>query len=143
MRFTDTLRRFKREKVQALPARIVAETVREFSGSLVSEWTPYGQPELWKSPPPADYRPGNLQSSWFLGIGTASTETTTATDRREVHHMERLSDFRIGEPVFLSNSAPHAGSIEGGHSQQAPAGILVNAFEFEGIVHRVAGRLSA
>lgn len=142
MTFSANLRRFKRERVQELPARIVRETVREFSESLVAEWTPYGQPETWKSPPPADYRPGNLQSSWFLSIGSVSTETTEATDHREVHHMERLADFKAGERVFLSNSAPHAGAAESGHSQQAPTGILVNGpLEFERIVHQVAGRL--
>ena len=142
MSFVGTLQKFKREKVQALPARIIAETVREFSGSLVSEWTPYGQPETWKAPPPANYRPGNLQSSWFLSIGAPSLEQTTATDQREVHHLERLADFRSGETISLSNSAPHAGAIEGGHSMQAPTGILVNAMEFEGMALSIARRLA-
>lgn len=136
------LRRFKRERVQDLSARIVRETVREFSDSLVTEWTPYGQPETWKAPPPADYRPGNLQSSWFLSIGAASTETTSATDHREVHHLDRLADFKAGDRIYLSNSAPHAGAVEGGHSGQAPAGVLVNGpLEFERMAHQVAGRL--
>lgn len=140
MSFSATLRRFKQEKVQALPARIIRQTVEEFAGSLVTEWTPYGQPETWKAPPPANYRPGNLQSSWFLSIGAPSLEQTTATDHRTVHHLERLADFRAGETINLSNSAPHAGAIEDGHSMQAPVGILVNAMEFEGIVNGIARR---
>lgn len=136
------LRRFKRERVQALPARIVAETVRKFAGSLVADWTPYGQPETWKSPPPEGYRPGNLQSSWFLAIGDVSTERTEETDHREVWHMERLADLTAGERVTLSNSAPHASSIEAGHSAQAPVGILVNAMEFEPIVYTIARRIA-
>ena len=141
MSFAATLRRFKQEKVQALPTRIIRETVQEFSGSLVTDWTPYGQPEMWKSPPPADYRPGNLQSSWFLSVGAPSTEQTNATDHREVHHLNRLADVKAGETVYLSNNAPHAGAIEGGHSMQAPGGILVNAFEFEPMVYTIARRL--
>lgn len=141
MGLADTLRRFKRERVQELPTSIVRETVREFGESLVTDWTPYGQPELWKAPPPADYRPGNLQSSWFLSIGSPSTETTAATDSREVHNLERLADFKAGERVYLANNAPHAGAVEGGHSTQAPTGILVNAMEFEGMAYAVAARL--
>jgi hypothetical protein len=136
------LRRFKRERVQGLSARIIRQTVEEFAGSLVTEWTPYGQPETWKAPPPSGYRPGNLQSSWFLSIGSVSTEVTEATDHREVWHIERLADFKAGERIYISNSAPHASAVEGGHSAQAPAGILVNGpLEFERIVHQVAGRL--
>lgn len=142
MSFVGTLRRFKQEKVQSLPTRIIREVVEEFGGSLVAEWSPIGQPETWKSPPPADYKPGNFRSSWFLSIGAPSTETTTATDQREIHHLERLTDFRAGETICLSNSAPHAGAIEGGHSMQAPTGILVNAMEFEGMALTIARRLA-
>lgn len=142
MGLVDTLKRFKKERVQEQSARIIVATIREFGGQLVTEWTPYGDPTLWKAPPPADYRPGNLQSSWFLSIGGPSTETTDATTHREVHHIERLADFRAGETVSLSNSAPHAGAIEGGHSSQADGGILINAFEFEPIAYSVARRIS-
>ena len=56
--------------------------------------------------------------------------------------MERLADVKAGERIYISNSAPHASSIEAGWSHQAPAGVLVNGpLEFERIVHQVAGRL--
>jgi hypothetical protein len=142
MTFAAQLRRFKQERVQDLPARIVAETVREFGDSLVTEWSPLGDPALWKSAPPADYKPGNFRSSWFLSIGAASNETTEATGDQEVHHMERLSDFKVGEAIYLSNSAAHAGALEAAHSSQAPTGIMVNAMEFEGIAYNVARRLA-
>lgn len=143
MSLAATLRRFKQERMEELPARIVTETVREFGDSLVTDWSPLGNPELWKSAPPADYRPGNFRSSWFLSIGAPSTETTESTTDREVHHMERLSDFRTGETISLSNSADHASSLEAGHSSQAPTGIMWSAMEFEGIAYSVARRLSA
>jgi len=143
MSLVADLKRFKRERVQELPSRIVAETVREFSDRLVRQWSPYGDPALWKAPPPADYRPGNFRSSWFLSIGAASGETTAATDHdQEPWHMERLTDFRAGESVFLSNNAPHASSLEFGHSIQAPNGIMVNAIEFDGIANGVARRIA-
>jgi len=143
MSLVADLKRFKRERVQELPSRIVAETVREFSDRLVRQWSPYGDPALWKAPPPADYRPGNFRSSWFLSIGAASTETTTSTDHdQEPWHMERLADFKVGESVFLTNSAPHAGALEHQHSSQAPFGIMVNALEFEGIAYSAARRIA-
>lgn len=139
----STLKRFKAEKVQALPTRIVRETVEEFSDSLVRQWSPYGDPALWKAPPPIDYQPGNFRSSWFLSIGAASGETTEATNHdQEPWHMERLADAKAGERIYLSNSAPHASSLEFGHSTQAPGGIMVSAMEFEGIALSIAGRLS-
>lgn len=122
--------------------RVVRETVLEFGGSLVTEWTPYGDPTSWKSSPPADYRPGNLQSSWFLSVDQPSAETTNATDRRTLHGVERLPDHPAGTLIYISNNAPHAGAIEYGHSSQAPGGIMVSAQEFEGIANGIARRLS-
>ena len=143
MSLAASLRKFKADRVQALPARIVRETVEEFSHQLVTDWSPLGNPELWKSTPPANYRPGNFRSSWFLSIGAPSFETTDATTEREAHHMERLSDFRTGETINLSNSADHAGALNGGHSSQAPVGITpVGTAEFGPMAYAVARRLS-
>lgn len=129
--------------------RIVRESQLIFADSLVSPtefqgpWTPLGNPELWKSPPPADYRPGNLQSSWFFSVGAPSTERTDRTDQREVNGMDRMPEKPAGRTTYMANSAPHAGAIETGHSSQAPVGIMgVGAGEFEPIVYTVARRLA-
>lgn len=137
-----TLRKFKADRVQTLPARIIRETVREFGEQLATDWTPLGNPELWKSPPPADYKPGNLRSSWFFSVGSPSTERTERTDGRQINGLGALADVKAGDRVFLANSADHASSIEAGHSSQAPTGILVNAMEFEGIAYTVARRIA-
>lgn len=143
MSLAATLRRFKQERVQDGAARIVRATVEEFADQLVRIWSPYGDPALWKAPPPADYRPGNFRSSWFLSIGAASGEQTTSSDHdQEPWHMERLADFKVGEGVFLSNSAPHASSLEYGHSEQAPTGIMVNAGEFMRMAEQAARRIA-
>lgn len=141
MGLTATLRRFKKERVQERPRQIVIETVLSFGRSLVVDWSPYGDPTLWKSPPPADYRAGNFQSSWFLSIGSASVEATTGTDQREVHHLDRLADFKLGETIYIANSAPHASSLEAGHSSQAPVGIMWAASEFSPMAATVTRRL--
>lgn len=143
MGFAADLRKFKREKVQALPARIIREVVEEFSDQLVRFWSPYGDPALWKAPPPADYKPGNFRSSWFFSVGAPSAAKTDATEHDQAPWgIEGLGDVRAGETLYLSNSADHAGALEGAHSSQAPAGIMINAQEFERIAYSVTGRLA-
>lgn len=123
--------------------RIVRETVLEFGEQLVTDWTPLGNPELWKSPPPADYRPGNLQSSWFFSVGTPSTETTDRTDIRAINGLDRLPQDAAGQTLYYANSADHASSIEGGHSSQAPVGIMsVGQAEFSPMAYAVARRIA-
>lgn len=136
------LRAFKAKAVGRMDT-IVSETVTSFSGRVVTDWTPFGDPALWKAPPPADYRPGNLQSSWFLSAGQPSTERTEATDSREVHGLDQLADHPAGSKIYLANSADHAGAIEGGHSTQAPVGIMVRAAEFAPMAAVIARKAAA
>ncbi len=117
---------------------IVRTTILRFSDSLVTDWTPLGDPVLWKHPAPADYVPGNLRSSWFYSVGAASGETTERTDVQAMNGLERMPAHPAGEKHYLSNSARHATSIEAGHSSQAPVGIMWAAMEFEPLVYRVA-----
>jgi hypothetical protein len=138
------LRAFKAKNFDGRANRIVRETVLTFAESLVTTtpfngpWTPYGDPALWKHPPPADYVPGNARSSWFLSIGSPSGETTERTDILRVNHLDALPEKPAGLKVYISNSAPHIGALETGHSQQAPVGILVNAAEFTPMVNFIA-----
>lgn len=131
-----------REKATARLDRIVFDSTAEFGERLVKDWTPYGNPELWKAPPPADYRPGNLQSSWFLSVGAPSGETTDRTDIRAINHLDRLPK-QAGSKVYFSNSAPHASAIENSHSSQAPVGIMWSAQEFAPMVAVIARRNGA
>ena len=85
---------------------IVKETIETFGGRLVNEWTPLGDPLLWKAPPPADYKPGNLQSSWFYAPSRPSGETTEATNERHVHGLDRMPASALGIRHYLSNNAP-------------------------------------
>lgn len=129
-----------REKAMTKLDTIVREVVLEFGDQLATDWTPLGNPELWKSPPPADYRPGNLQSSWFFSVGAPSSETTDRTDIRAINGLDRMPKHPAGTKLYLSNSAPHASSIEAGHSTQAPVGIMWAAQEFSPMVAAIAGR---
>lgn len=142
MTLAADLQRFK-AKAMGRADRIIRETVLEFGEQLVTDWTPLGNPELWKSPPPADYRPGNLQSSWFFSVGTPSTEKTDRTDIRAINGLDRLPQDAAGQTAYLANSADHASSIEAGHSSQNPVGILsVGQAEFSPMAYAVARRLS-
>lgn len=130
-----------RETAMSRLDRVVHASSTEFAEQLVGEWTPLGAPETWKAPPPPDYRPGNLQSSWFLSVGSPSKETTDRTDIRVINHLDRLPEV-AGAKVYYSNSAPHAGAIEGGHSRQAPVGIMWAAGEFSPMVAAIARRIA-
>lgn len=143
MPFATRLAAFKRDRVQRDGTEIVRRTVLEFADAVVTQWSPYGDPTLWKSPPPAGYVPGNFQSSWFLAVGAPSGETTDATNHREAHHIGRLADFKLGETIYLTNSAAHAGALEAGHSTQAPVGIMWSAQEFSPMAAAVARRVAS
>ena len=142
MSLAADLRRFKAKAIGQVEA-VMRETVLQFAGSLVTDWTPFGDPTLWKAPPPADYVPGNLQSSWFLSVGAPSRETTPATNVRAMNHLDRLPDRLAGQLIYLSNSAPHATAIEAGHSSQAPVGIMWASGEFGPMAEAFARRSAA
>lgn len=119
---------------------VVRRSMEIFGGRLVNDWTPLGDPPSWKSWPniPADYRPGNLQSSWFYSANQPSTRESTAVDIRQIRDFDKMPASALGIRHYFSNNAPHAGAIEGGHSNQAPVGILWSAMEFEPIVRTLA-----
>jgi hypothetical protein len=135
------LRAFKAKSMDRVDT-IVRETTRTFAGSLVTEWTPLGDPLLWKNPPPADYKPGNLRSSWFLSFDQASTETTLRTDIQALNHAELLEGTVAGRKLYITNNADHAGAIENAHSTQAPIGIMWAAGEFPNIAERIAKQVA-
>lgn len=142
------LRRFKARAIGNVHA-VVRETVETFAESLVAPtqfngpWTPIGMPETWKSPPPADYRPGNARSSWFLTLGAPSSEKTERTDIQAVNGMGRLTEKPAVQRIFFTNNADHITSLEAAHSHQAPTGILVNAAEFAPMAYSIARRIAA
>lgn len=138
--FADTIKAYRAKTTTGLDT-VVSETVKEFGDRVVTEFTPLGDPLLWKSAPPADYRPGNLQSSWFYSEGRPTGATTDAVNAREVHNLDAMPEDAAGRKHYLSNSAPHALAIEYSHSSQAPAGILVNAQEFRFMANAVARRV--
>lgn len=138
--FAEAVKAYRAKTTTGLD-ETVRQTVIEFGDRLVTDWTPLGDPLLWKAPPPADYRPGNLRSSWFYSEGRPTGATTEAVNDREVHNLDAMPQDAAGRKHYLSNSAPHAGAIEAGHSLQAPAGILVNAQEFSYLATSIARRV--
>lgn len=140
MGFASTIKAYKAKTITGLDT-VVRETVETFGARVVTEFTPLGDPLLWKSPPPADYRPGNLQSSWFYSEGRPTGAETDAVNDRVVHFLSDMPKDAAGRKHYLSNSAPHAKAINSGHSSQAPAGILVNAQEFSFMANAIARRV--
>ncbi len=79
----------------------------------VVNYTPVGNPSLWKYPAPKGYIPGTLKKNWKI-------------------------DFRSKE-VIISNDAPYGMRVEYGWSTQAPYGMLRRAIaDFPTLVEQVA-----
>ena len=96
------LREFKvAEKDIKDASEIVFEEVSDIIYTNVINYTPVGDPSLWKYPAPPDYKPGTLKASWSLEM-----KNNIAT---------------------ISNSQPYAERVEYGWSTQAPNGMLRRA----------------
>lgn len=87
--------------VKAAGAR-AHERSAELLKERVEEYTPVGNPALWKYPAPKNYTPGHLKSNWKLS--------------------------NLAGQILLTNDAPYALAIENGWSTQAPSGMLRRAW---------------
>ncbi len=79
-------------------------TVKTVAGRLkkqIENYTPVGDPSLWKWPAHADYTPGKLKASWTLTVS--------------------------GKEVIIRNELPYALRVEFGWSTQAPEGMMRRA----------------
>ena len=93
--------------------------------------TPVGNPALWQSSPPAGYVGGRARANWFVEIGGAGIEVTSDVDASGGVSISRgnsvIGSYRARDdfPVIsLYNNLPYIQKLEGGHSTQAPAGML-------------------
>jgi len=95
--------------------KVSVECLKDISTQLyrkVIDYTPVGNPTLWKYPPHKDYKPGTLKASW--GINYGSNE------------------------VSIFNYTPYAGRVEYGWSTQTPNGMLRRAIlDFPALAEQV------
>ncbi len=125
-------------RARAMPAAVVDEAAaRILDRSIV------GKPELWKNPPPKDYRPGTFKSNWRLGIDMIDVTTIDEQASFMLHGRERMPPDPFGHRYFISNSVPWAWPLETGHSTQGSGMIGLTALEFDAIVAAAAVRVKS
>lgn len=100
--------------------------------------TPVGNPDLWKSKPPAGYVGGRLRGNWNTGFGSID-RTEHGVDKAGGASIARAQMELLARPkgrdVYITNSLPYAIPIEYGGSTQAPAGMVrVTVQAFQGLV---------
>ena len=130
----------------------VVEIIRESAADLFEEIihrTPVGDPSLWKSKPPADYIPGNLQSNWQCTLGTPASGMWSFEDKSAEQTISAMKSVIEGslpdQPIFLTNLLPYAARIEyGAHSTQAPHGMVrVSIATFEQTFNKAVAKVAA
>lgn len=96
------------DKLKDAVEDFVIETFKE-----VIDETPVGKPELWKTPPPPNYTPGQAKSNWFPSIDSPSAERTESKGGSE----QRLNSLRgrvAGRKAYLTNNQPYVAPMEYG-----------------------------
>ena len=88
----------KQSKLSKTDAKTVIIKSAQLLYKQIVEYTPVGDPTLWKWPAHADYVPGQLKASW------------------------KISDTI--DKITISNNQPYAERVEYGWSTQAPEGML-------------------
>lgn len=112
--------------------------------SAIIDGTPVGDPSLWQSPAPADYRAGTLINSWFAKLHTPATDSVRSQNRQgrgSFADVLAVAPTVPGNVVYFTSAAPYARKIElTGHSSQAPAGMVrIPVAGFPAMVARAVG----
>lgn len=97
--------------------------------------TPVGNPALWQSPAPPDYRPGNARANWFLQVGSlGQPDDWNPAARAPVGSgvIARLRKRAAGivtatQRVSLYNPAPHAGPLDAGIASRQGSAMTLKA----------------
>lgn len=128
------------------------QVVRKVSLDLLTATvlrTPVGNPDLWKSKPPAGYVGGRLRANWTVSLVNPDTTTTDAIDKTGQGTISRGSAV-IGQAdgtkdICITNSLPYAIPIEYGHSGvQAPQGMVrVTVAEFNQYVEKAVAEVNS
>ena len=97
-------------------------------GERIVERTPVGNPELWASPPPPEYRGGRARANWQYGFGAAPQGDLPDIDPSGKVSTNRIAAGALGSPAagihYIANNLPYAEALENGYSTQAPAGMV-------------------
>jgi hypothetical protein len=86
--------------------------------------TPVGRPELWKMPPPAGYKPGDLRKAWEIDWGKGYIKAT-ASYSGKLGSVSGANSYKLGDTIWVRNQTDYAYAVEFGWStRQAPQGMM-------------------
>lgn len=130
------------DKARAVVRKVAIDTL-----SRVVLRTPVGNPQMWKSKPPAGYVGGRLRANWNTSIGAPSLTVTAKRDAAGEATIQRgrgvIAASDGEQPIYIMNSLPYVREIEyEGHSRQAPAGMVrITVAELQSFVDNAARSL--
>lgn len=121
---------FDKESQAAIDAckEVVSVTaISLFSGVIGS--SPVGNADLWQDPrsAPEGYTGGSFRSNWFLTRKASSVkyyEDIIVSESAKVGEISTNILSKYSSTFILTNNAPYSEAIEGGHSTQAPVGVI-------------------
>lgn len=86
--------------------------------------TPFGRPELWNSPAPANYTPGDLRKAWEINWGQGFIKAI-ASFSGKLGSITGASRYKLGDDIIIRNQLDYAHAVEYGWSKkQAPQGMM-------------------
>ena len=147
MTFTADLKKWT-NKTNVFVVDIIRESAADLFEEIIHR-TPVGDPSLWKSKPPADYIPGNLQSNWQCTLGTPASGMWSFEDKSEESTISAMKSVIEGsvpdQAIFLTNLLPYAQRIEyGAHSTQAPQGMVrISIAKFDQMFNKAKSKVAA
>ena len=101
----------------------------EFSG-LVIKSTPVAAPETWINPDPT-YIGGSLRGAWNVSVGQPDFSNDGTIDKTGASTIAKAAvsakNWKVGDPLYLTNPLPYAMPIELGWSKQSAPGDMVRA----------------
>lgn len=129
------------ERLKQTMQRKLENAVRGYTteiGSILVDNTPYGNPALYmrlyqlrKKFYGFEILPGIAKGSWHLSTGPSPMLLTAPIDyagpngdQPKERMRQWAQKYKLGEKVWITNTAPYIRSLNRGQSNQAPDGIL-------------------
>lgn len=86
---------------------------------------------------------GALRGAWIASLNTPDSRDVGTLDKNgantAIKALYSISNFKVGDTLYLTNNKPYAEFIEYGYSAQAPTGMVrVNIIRFNSILESVA-----
>ena len=95
--------------------------------------TPVGNPSLWKSPAPSNYRGGALRGNWQATLGSPATSKLDTIDSNGGKTVRAASavvnNYTLKQTMYLTNNLPYAQVIEDGSHTTQPSGMVKTSLQ--------------